>query len=129
MNEHTTHQQVALITGANKGIGHAAAEQLAALGMTVLVRASNPRRREDAAAALRAAGGDAHAITLKVTDSTTIQEAVKRVEERFGRLDVLINNPGITGSGQVSPENPGIRSRAPSTWTWCELCPRPTSSG
>jgi NAD(P)-dependent dehydrogenase (short-subunit alcohol dehydrogenase family) len=128
MNEHTTHQQVALITEANKGIGREAAEQLAALGMTVLVGAGNPRRREDAAAALRATGGDAHAITLDVTDSTTIQEAVKRVEERFGR-DVLINNPGITGSGQVSPEDPAIKSRAPSTWTWHERCSRPTSSG
>jgi NAD(P)-dependent dehydrogenase (short-subunit alcohol dehydrogenase family) len=105
MNEHTTHQQVSLITGANKGIGRATAEQLAALGMTVLIGARNPRRSEEAAAALRAAGGDAHAVTLDVTDPTTVQEAARRVEERFGHLDVLINNAGITGSGQVSPED------------------------
>jgi NAD(P)-dependent dehydrogenase (short-subunit alcohol dehydrogenase family) len=105
MSEQTTHQKIALVTGANKGIGRAAAEQLAALGMTVLIGARDPRRGEDAAAALRAAGGDAHAVSLDVTDPTTVQEAAKHIEERFGHLDVLINNAGITGSGQVSPED------------------------
>lgn len=69
MTEHTTHQKIALVTGANKGIGRAAAEQLAARGMTVLIGARDPRRGEEAAAALRAAGGDAHAVTLDVTDA------------------------------------------------------------
>ena len=64
MSEQTTHRQVALVTGANKGIGRAAAEQLAALGMTVLIGARDPHRGEEAAAALRAAGGDAHAVNL-----------------------------------------------------------------
>jgi NAD(P)-dependent dehydrogenase (short-subunit alcohol dehydrogenase family) len=105
MSEHTTHQQVALVTGANKGIGRGAAEQLAALGMTVLVGARDPGRGEEAAAALRAAGGDAHALVLDVTDPTTVEEAAKQVEERFGHLDVLINNAGISGSGQVSPQD------------------------
>jgi NAD(P)-dependent dehydrogenase (short-subunit alcohol dehydrogenase family) len=103
MSEHTPHHKIALITGANKGIGRAAAEQLAALGMTVLIGARDPQRGEEAAAALRAAGGDAHAVTLDVTDPATVQEAAKQAEERFGHLDVLINNAGITGSGQVSP--------------------------
>ncbi|HSK89855.1 MAG TPA: SDR family NAD(P)-dependent oxidoreductase [Euzebyales bacterium] len=105
MNEHTTHQRVALITGANKGIGRAAAEQLAALGVTVLIGARDPRRGEAAAAAIQAAGGDAHAVPLDVTDPTTIREAAAEIEERFGHVDVLINNAGITGSGQVSPED------------------------
>jgi NAD(P)-dependent dehydrogenase (short-subunit alcohol dehydrogenase family) len=105
MDEQTTHQKVALVTGANKGIGRGAAEQLAALGMTVLVGARDPQRGDEVAATLRAAGGDAHAVTLDVTDLTTVQEAAWRVETRFGRLDVLINNAGISGSGQVSPEN------------------------
>ena len=105
MNEQTTHQKVALVTGGNKGIGRGAAEQLAAQGMTVLIGARDGRRGEEAAAALRAAGGDVHAVTLDVTDPATVQEATKQVEERFGQLDVLINNAGITGSGQVSPED------------------------
>jgi len=105
MSGHTAHQKMALITGANKGIGRAAAEQLAALGMTVLIGARDPRRGEEAAAALRAAGGDAHAVTLDVTDPATARAAAKQVEERFGHLDVLINNAGITGSGQVAPSD------------------------
>ncbi len=103
MSEQTIHQKVALVTGANKGIGRGVAEQLAALGMTVLIGARDPRRGEEAAAALRAAGGDVHAVTLDVTDGATIREAAKLVDESFGRLDVLINNAGITGSGPVSP--------------------------
>jgi NAD(P)-dependent dehydrogenase (short-subunit alcohol dehydrogenase family) len=113
MSEHITHQKIALITGANKWIGRAAAEQLAALGMTVVIGARDPRRGEVAAAALRAAGGDAHAVTLDVTDPATAREAAKQVEERFGHLDVLINNAGITGSGQVAPED--ARDQVPSS--------------
>ncbi|MGY1900598.1 SDR family oxidoreductase [Nocardia gipuzkoensis] len=105
MSEQTTHQKVALVTGANKGIGRGAAEQLAAQGMVVLIGARDPRRGEEAAAALRAAGGAAHAVTLDVTDRTTVAEAAKQIEQRFGHLDVLINNAGITGSGQVSPQD------------------------
>ncbi|WP_432190580.1 SDR family oxidoreductase [Streptomyces sp. Tue6028] len=105
MSEHVTRQRVALITGANRGIGRAAAEQLAALGMTVLVGARDPRRGEEAAIALRAAGGNAHAVTLDVTHHATTREAARQIEERFGHLDVLINNAGITGSGQVSPQD------------------------
>jgi NAD(P)-dependent dehydrogenase (short-subunit alcohol dehydrogenase family) len=104
MNDHTTHRKIALITGANKGIGRATAEQFAALGMTVLIGARNTQRGEQAAAAVHAAGGDAHAVTLDVTGQTSVDEAAKQIEERFGHLDVLINNAGITGSGQVSPE-------------------------
>ncbi|MFE2698711.1 SDR family oxidoreductase [Streptomyces mirabilis] len=105
MSEYATHQKIALITGADKGIGRAAAEQLAALGMTVLIGARNPRRGDDAAAALRATGGSAHAVVLDVTDQATARTAAQQIEERFGHLDVLINNAGITGPGQVSPED------------------------
>jgi NAD(P)-dependent dehydrogenase (short-subunit alcohol dehydrogenase family) len=105
MSEETTHRKVALVTGADKGIGRGVAEQLAVLDMTVLIGARDPRRGEKAAAALRVAGGDAHTVTLDVTDQATVREAAKPVEERFGHLDVLINNAGITGSGQVSPED------------------------
>ncbi|GII81753.1 dehydrogenase [Sphaerisporangium rufum] len=112
MNEPITHQ-VAMITGANKGIGRAIAEQLARLGMTVLIGARDPRRGEEAAAALRAAGYDAHAVPLDVTDPPTVQEAARWIEERFGHLDVLVNNAGITGSGQVAPED--AHDQVPST--------------
>ncbi|HEX5946018.1 MAG TPA: SDR family oxidoreductase [Acidimicrobiales bacterium] len=113
MSEHTTRRTIALVTGANKGIGRGAAEQLAARGMTVLVGARDPHRGEATATALRAAGGDVHAVTLDVTDPTTIRSAATHIEERFGHLDVLINNAGITGSGQVAPQD--AHDQVPST--------------
>jgi NAD(P)-dependent dehydrogenase (short-subunit alcohol dehydrogenase family) len=113
MNESTTHQNIVLITGANKGIGRAAAEHLAALGMTVLVGARNPSHGEQVAAALRTAGGDAYPVTVDVTDPATVEAAARWVGERFGHLDVLINNAGITGSGQVSPND--AHDQVPST--------------
>ena len=103
MSEQTAYEEIALVTGANKGIGGAAAEQLAARGMTVLIGARDQRRGEEAAGALRAAGGNAHAVVLDVTDQDTIRAAARQIEADFGHLDVLINNAGITGSGQVSP--------------------------
>ena len=60
---------------------------------------------EAAAAELRAAGGDALALPLDVTDGASIEAAAKQVDERFGHLDVLVNNAGITGSGRVSPQD------------------------
>ncbi|ROO85747.1 short-subunit dehydrogenase [Actinocorallia herbida] len=105
MNQNIIDGTVALVTGANRGIGRAAAEGLAALGMTVLLGARDVRRGEEAAAAIRAAGGDAHAIALDVTDPASVAEAARQVEERFGRLDVLVNNAGVTGSGRVMPQH------------------------
>lgn len=106
MNEQTTtYQAVALVTGANKGIGRGAAEQLGALGMTVLIGARDAGRGDEAAAALRSLGCDAHAVTLDVTDPVCVHDVAKLVGERYGHLDVLINNAGITGSGQVSPDD------------------------
>ncbi|XRQ15150.1 SDR family NAD(P)-dependent oxidoreductase [Actinomadura welshii] len=104
MHGYTAQGRLALVTGANKGIGRAAAERFAALGMTVLIGARDPGRGREAAAAVRAAGGDAHALTLDVTDPAAVGEAARWTTERFGRLDVLVNNAGITGSGRVSPQ-------------------------
>ncbi|MFG1946630.1 SDR family oxidoreductase [Nonomuraea sp. NPDC048826] len=105
MDEQTPHQRVALITGANKGIGLATAERLAALGMTVLMGARDPLRGEEAAERVRAGGGDAHPVALDVTDPATVKQTAAWIEELFGHLDVLVNNAAITGSGRVSPED------------------------
>jgi NAD(P)-dependent dehydrogenase (short-subunit alcohol dehydrogenase family) len=88
---------IALVTGANKGIGRAIAERFAGMGMTVLLAARDPRRGEEAAAALRADGGDAHPLVLDVTGPATISSAARWITGRFGRLDVLVNNAGISG--------------------------------
>ncbi|MFL1428266.1 MULTISPECIES: SDR family NAD(P)-dependent oxidoreductase [unclassified Nocardiopsis] len=113
MSEPNTHPAIALVTGANKGIGRGIAGRLAALGLTVLVGARDTARGEEAAAALRAAGGDAHALALDVTDPATVEAAAARIRERFGRLDVLVNNAGVTGSGRVSPDR--AHDQVPST--------------
>jgi NAD(P)-dependent dehydrogenase (short-subunit alcohol dehydrogenase family) len=96
---------IALVTGANKGIGRAIAQRLAGLGMTVLVGARDARRGEQAAAAVRAAGGDAHLIMLDVTSSATVRAAAAEITRRYGRLDVLVNNAGI--SGGLDRQSPG----------------------
>jgi NAD(P)-dependent dehydrogenase (short-subunit alcohol dehydrogenase family) len=105
MDEYTSQAKVALITGANKGIGRAVAELLAAQGARVLIGARDARRGEEAAAVIRATGGDAQAVVLDVTDPSTAQAAASWIEERFGHLDILVNNAGITGSGQAAPQD------------------------
>lgn len=112
VSEQTPDQKIALITGANKGIGRATAEQLAALGVTVLVGARDPRQGEAAVAAVRAAGGDAYAVTLDVTAPTTVRAAARWVRERFGHLDVLVNNAGISGARPAAPLD--VRAQVPS---------------
>ncbi|HWI71187.1 MAG TPA: SDR family NAD(P)-dependent oxidoreductase [Baekduia sp.] len=98
---------IALVTGANRGLGFATARRLAQDGMTVLLGGRDPGRAERAAAELRADGLDAHALALDVTDASSIAAAALLVRQRFGGLDVLVNNAGIlpeaTASGARDP--------------------------
>jgi len=95
--------KIALVTGANKGIGYAIAAGLADRKMTVLVGARDIDRRDAAVERLRAAGGDVHGITLDVTAADTIARAAEEIAARYGRLDVLVNNAGITGDERQIP--------------------------
>jgi NAD(P)-dependent dehydrogenase (short-subunit alcohol dehydrogenase family) len=88
-------QKIALITGANKGIGKEIARQLGAQGLTVLLGARDEGRGAEAAAELKAQGIDAHTVLLDVTDAASIAAATAQIEADFGRLDVLVNNAGI----------------------------------
>jgi NAD(P)-dependent dehydrogenase (short-subunit alcohol dehydrogenase family) len=87
--------KVALITGANKGIGLETARQLGQLGMTVLTGARSAEKAEAAAALLRSEGLQADALTIDVADTASTEAAATAVEARYGKLDVLINNAGI----------------------------------
>ena len=97
---------IALITGANKGIGRETARRLAGLGMTVLLGARDEGRGAAAVKELAADGGDVRHVRLDVTDEATVTAAAAWIEETFGRLDVLVNNAGIS-----------IENRCPATET------------
>ncbi len=106
---------IALVTGANKGIGREIVRQLAKRGMTVLLGGRDKDRREGAVAELNAEGlRTVHAIALNVTDPDSVAAAATEIDTRFGRLDVLVNNAGITGAGRVAPAE-SARSQRPST--------------
>ncbi|MFI5524469.1 SDR family oxidoreductase [Streptomyces platensis] len=96
-------QTIALVTGANKGIGYEIATGLGTLGWRVGVGARDEERRETAVAKLRAAGVDAFGVPLDVTDDASVTDAARLIEDTAGRLDVLVNNAGITGSGPQMP--------------------------
>jgi NAD(P)-dependent dehydrogenase (short-subunit alcohol dehydrogenase family) len=98
-------KKIALITGANKGIGFEVARQLAEQGITVLLGARNPERGEEAATKLRDENYDAHFVRLDLQDAATHNAAAQFIEEKFGKLDVLVNNAGVAlDGGQKSSE-------------------------
>jgi len=88
-------KKVALVTGANKGIGFETAKQLARRGITVLLGARDETRGSEAASKLKGEGLDAHFVHLDVDDAQTHQTVARFVEEKFGKLDILINNAGV----------------------------------
>ena len=96
MSDSKNQKKVALVTGANKGIGLEIGRQLATLhNMTVLIGARDEARGREAAEKLSAGGLDARAVVLDVTDQQTIDAAAQRITTELGRLDVLVNNAGI----------------------------------
>ena len=95
--------KIALITGANKGIGFEVARQLGVEGITVLVGARNPRLGEAAVAKLRAAASDVQFIELDVTKPETIAKAAEQIRARYDRLDILVNNAGVLDKGDGPP--------------------------
>jgi NAD(P)-dependent dehydrogenase (short-subunit alcohol dehydrogenase family) len=90
-----TERRVAVVTGANKGIGLEIARQLAREGMRVFIGARDEERGRAAAEKLRAEGLDAEALRLDVTDDASVAAAAARIARDPGRLDVLVNNAGI----------------------------------
>lgn len=91
--------KIALVTGAGSGIGRAVALRLQAAGYPVALAGRRLERLEDTAAHAVAGGGEVLTVAADVSRPESVEALFERVRERFGRLDVLFNNAGVSGSG------------------------------
>ena len=89
-------RRIALVTGANKGIGFEIAKGLAEQGLKLLVGARDAATGAAAASALREQGLDAEPLQVDVTDAASVRAAAAAIEAAWGRLDILVNNAGIS---------------------------------
>jgi 2-hydroxycyclohexanecarboxyl-CoA dehydrogenase len=96
-------EKVAIVTGAGQGIGRAIAEKLAAEGATVVVTDVNQATAQETAEAI---GGDAVGLHTDVTSRDSVNAMVAQVMERFGRIDVLVNNAGWDTAGPFIDSDP-----------------------
>jgi 3-oxoacyl-[acyl-carrier protein] reductase len=100
--------RIAMVTGAGRGIGRACALELAKAGMKIALAARQTDKLEEAAAEIRAGGGEAFVVSLDLTAQDSIKEAIGKVAKEFGRIDVLVNNAGVTKDGlalRMKPED------------------------
>lgn len=104
-------KRIALVTGANQGVGLQVGKELVAHGFIVFVGSRNLKRGEDAAKEI---GPDAIALQLDVTDRVSIADAAERIRKEFGHLDLLVNNAAIsnTRKGNLSVQEYGKISKA-----------------
>jgi 3-oxoacyl-[acyl-carrier protein] reductase len=90
------HGRIALVTGASQGIGRACALELARSGATVALAARNESKLAEVAAEIAAAGGTAAAFALDVASEASIKSGTKAILDQFGKVEILVNNAGIT---------------------------------
>jgi 3-oxoacyl-[acyl-carrier protein] reductase len=106
---HSLAGQVAIVTGAGRGIGASIARQLSSLGATAVLCGRTNAVLESSAQAIAQAGGKAEVVPCDVTNLQSVEAAAKRVEAAFGRVDILVNNAGIGGFGgplhQLAPDS------------------------
>ena len=95
--------KIALVTGANKGIGFEVARQIAAAGHFVLLGARNPALGQEAAAKLNSEGLQTRFLLLDLTNLTTVQTAASSIAADYGHLDILVNNAGIADPADGPP--------------------------
>jgi NAD(P)-dependent dehydrogenase (short-subunit alcohol dehydrogenase family) len=99
----STPNKIALITGANKGLGFEISRQLGKLGITVLIAARHKKRGLAAVENLKAANIDAHLLIVDVAHDPSIERAAEYIEQEYGRLDILVNNAGIMEDQSFTP--------------------------
>jgi NAD(P)-dependent dehydrogenase (short-subunit alcohol dehydrogenase family) len=101
-------KRIALVTGANKGIGFEVARQLSASGCTLLLGARNKALGEEAAAMLKREGCDVQYVSIDLDDPATITAAAREIEKDFGHLDILVNNACLIGQGDGLPSSSSL---------------------
>ncbi len=121
---------VALVTGASRGIGRAIAHALGERGMTVVGTATSEAGAQAIAEALETAGIDGTGLVLDVTDTASVESVVKTVQERFGPVQVLVNNAGITQDNLLMRMGEDqwakvLDTNLTSVYRLCKACLRP----
>ncbi|MFJ2214794.1 SDR family oxidoreductase [Streptomyces sp. NPDC101062] len=101
-------QRLALVTGANKGIGFAVAEGLLGMGMTVYLGARDTYRGTSAVSTLAARGYDARFVQLDVTDQASVDAAAQTIAHEAGGLDILVNNAGVLATPIHKPSRTSV---------------------
>ncbi len=97
--------KVAIITGASSGIGEATAIALSAAGAKVAIAARRADRLDALAQRIQAAGGDVLPITADIADEAQVQDLVSKTHDRWGQVDILINNAGVMLLGNIDGAN------------------------
>ncbi len=105
-NLNPLHEQVAVVTGAGRGIGAAIARKLAGLGAVVILCGRKRDPLESTAAGIGEAGGRAEVLPCDVTDWRSVEAAAQHINKTHGRADILVNNAGIGGFGGPLHEMP-----------------------
>jgi NAD(P)-dependent dehydrogenase (short-subunit alcohol dehydrogenase family) len=123
----STTEKIALVTGANRGIGLEVARQLAASGFNVILGARDAGKGERAAKSLVESGLKVFAAQLDVTDGASIDALRLRVEEQFGKLDVLVNNAGVlydswqrAATADLDTARAAFETNTLGAWRMCE---------
>ena len=98
--------RVALVTGASSGLGMQFAKTLASAGCGVVLAGRRIERLKTLRAEIEAAGGDAHVVTVDVTDVHGIKAAVAHAETEFGTIDILVNNSGVATTQRLTEVTP-----------------------